>query len=91
MLFPPSQVNLKIAPHPSKQFFVGSLPDTNKFCADAVEQTRITAPKHANLLNNCLAKPMADFDLVSVSLVFIIVPLYCFWLVGLFSCHRGSA
>jgi hypothetical protein len=26
-------------------------PDTNRFCADALEQIRITAPKHATLPN----------------------------------------
>jgi hypothetical protein len=78
MLFPPSHVNLKIAPHPSKQFFAGSLPDTNKFWADALEQIKITAPKHATLPNSRLAKPMADLNLISVSLVFIVVPLFIF-------------
>jgi hypothetical protein len=48
------------------------------FCADALVQIRISAPKHAALLNNCLATPMADFNLISVSFVFIVAPLFVF-------------
>jgi hypothetical protein len=59
-------------------------------CADALEQIRISAPKHAALLNNCLATPMADLNLISVSFVFIVAPLFCFSLVC-FSFHGGSA
>ena len=83
MLCLPSQVNLKISPPPA------SLPDTNRLCADAPEQIKITAPKHATLLNNCLAGAIADLNLVSLSLVFIVVPLLKF--SDLFVCHRDNA
>ena len=80
MLCPPSQVNLKISPP------LASRPDTHRFCADALEEIRITAPNPANLLNNCPALPMADLNLVSVTFAFIVAPLFCFSLVGLV-CH----
>jgi hypothetical protein len=41
-----------------------------KFCGDALEQIRISAPKHAAPMNNYLATPMADLNLISVSFVF---------------------
>jgi hypothetical protein len=76
-------VNLKISP------LRASTPDTNRFCAEAVVQIRITAPKAAILLTKPPASLEAGFDLVSVSLVFIIVSFVSF-LVGL-SFHRGTA
>src|SRR5262245_48631211 len=80
----PSQVNLKISPP------WASLPDTNRLCADALEQIKITAPTQANLLNNRPAIRRAALDLVSVSLVFMVVPLFWFsWVY--FSFHRGNA
>src|SRR5262249_4921613 len=84
MLWTPSQVNLKISPP------WASLPDTHRFCADAVEQIKITAPNHAILLSNCPTRSMADVILVSVSLAFIVVPMFGFLLVC-FSYHRGTA
>src|SRR5258707_9089148 len=88
MLCPPSQVNLKISPPRS------SVPETNRFCADAIEQIRITAPKHAILLNNCPARLIEDLNLVSISLVFMVVPLFCFcWCVVLSQryCRKSGA
>jgi hypothetical protein len=79
-----------MTPHGGRQFLRRALPDTNKFCADALEQIRIAAPKHAILLNNFLATPGAHLDLLSVSLVFMVVPLFSFFLVCL-SFHRGTA
>jgi DNA mismatch repair ATPase MutS len=38
----------------------------------------MTAPSHANLLNNCLAVPKPHMDLTSVGSVFIVAPLYAF-------------
>src|SRR5438093_5253728 len=52
------------------------IPDTNMFCADALEQISITAPNHATLLNNRPARPRADLNLVSVSFVFKVDPLF---------------
>src|ERR1700741_155543 len=71
-----SQVSLKISPP------LASLPETNRFCAEALEQIKRTAPKHAILLNNCPALPQPDLNLVSLSLVFIVVPLLWFLLVN---------
>src|SRR5215469_11400385 len=71
MLCTPSQVNLKISPP------LASLPDTNRFCADALEQVRIAAP-NATMLKNRPTRLRADLNLVSVSFVFIIAPLLCF-------------
>src|SRR5437588_5992016 len=80
MLCPPSQVNLKISPPPA------SLPDTNRFCAEALEQIKIAAP-NATMLKNCPTRLMADLNLVSVTFAFIIAPLFCFfvWLVSSFT------
>jgi hypothetical protein len=71
-----------MTPHGGRQFLRRALPDTNRFCADALQQIRIAAPKHAILLNNSLATPGAHLDLLSVSFVFMVVPLFCFcWFV----------
>src|SRR5215472_18951089 len=83
MLCLPSQVNLKISPPPA------SLPDTNMFCADALEQVRIAAP-NATMLKNRPTRLKADLNLPSVTFAFIIAPLFWFLLVG-FVFHRGSA
>src|SRR5262249_9892966 len=88
MLRLPSQVNLAMLPQsPSSLEFrsAGLYSDTTRFCADALVQIRITAPRHAILLTNQGATPLADLNLVSVSFVFMIVPLACF------SSHRGTA
>src|SRR6267154_3480566 len=80
MLCPPSQLNLKISPPPA------SLPDTNRFCADAPEQIRISAANHTTRLHNCPTRPTAGLNLASVSFAFIIAPLFCFvWLVSPFT------
>src|SRR6267378_5549874 len=71
-----------MTPHGGRQFLRRALPDTNRFCADALLQIRITAPKHATRLNNCPAMPIVDLNLLSVSLVFMAVPLFCFcWFI----------
>src|SRR5215471_21038359 len=77
ILCPPSQVNLKISPPPL------SLPDTNRLCAEALEQNKIAAP-NATMLKNCPARPRADLNLACVSFVFIIAPVICYvWLFHL--------
>ena len=47
-----------------------------------MEQIKKNAPKHATLLNSypasCPARPIADLTFVSVNLVFIVGPLFCF-------------
>src|SRR5215813_419876 len=83
MLCAPSQVNLKILPPPE------SVPDTKRFCADALEQIRIAAP-NATMLKSRPTRLKADLNLPCVTFVFIIAPLFWFLLVG-FVFHRGSA
>jgi hypothetical protein len=61
---------------------------TNRFSADAPEQIRMTAPKHAAVLINLAVNARTNLDFVSV--VFMIVS-FRFDFVGLFVCHRGTA
>src|SRR5262249_16690687 len=93
MLCTPSQVNSKTSPQEAL-FNVSQPqqpnPDTNRFCADPVAQIRIATLKHAVVLNNRPAIPMADLNFVSVGFVFIFIPLFCFSLIEL-SFHRGTA
>jgi hypothetical protein len=63
---------------------------TNRFSADALEQIRMTAPRHAAVLINLAANARTNLDFVSVTLVFMIVS-FRFDFVGLFVCHRGTA
>jgi hypothetical protein len=89
MLCSPSEVNLKILPQAAGSGIspLQLNPDANRFCdrfcADALEQIKITAHKHATLLNNCPTRPRADLNFVSVSFVFMIASLFCFSLVSL--------
>src|SRR5262245_49236445 len=103
MLCCPSQVNLAIAPKEAS-FRMSPLSEsadtfgllgvlmyavTNRFSAEALEQIRMTAPKHAAMPMNLAANARTDLNFVSVTFAFIIVPLFDF--VGLFVCHRGNA
>jgi hypothetical protein len=54
------------------------VPDTNMFCAAALEQIKMTAPKHATLLNNRPDRAMVDVNFAFSSLVFIAIPLLKF-------------
>ena|SRR5438876_7923083 len=66
------------------------IPDTNMFCADALEQISITAPNHATLLNNRPARPRADLNLVSVSFVFKVDPLFFVFLFFVWFAGSGK-
>ena len=63
---------------------------TNRFSAEALEQIRMTAPKHAAVPMSLAANARTNLDFVSVTFVFIIVS-FRFDFVGLFVCHRGNA
>src|SRR5258705_7658041 len=67
VLCAPFGVNFKIFPPPA------SLPDTNRFCADALEQIRIAAPKHITPLNRRRATPRVVFDFVFVAWFFMMM------------------
>src|SRR5438067_1239267 len=75
ILCPPSQMNLKISPPRA------SLPDTNKFCAHAVEQIRNAAPTHAILLNNFLRPRGSHLNLFSVTFVLMVILCDVCWFV----------
>src|SRR5262249_17017936 len=54
---------------------------TNRFSAEAPEQIRTTAPKHAAMPMSLAANGRTNLDLVSVTLVFIIVSFVLILLV----------
>src|SRR5262245_28387622 len=102
MLCFPSQVNLATTPKETS-FEVSPLWEsaetfgllgvlmyavTNRFSADALEQIRMIAPKHAPMPNNLAVNARTDLNCVSVTCAFIICSSL---LIGWFVCHRGSA
>src|SRR6266550_1046279 len=72
VLCAPFGVNFKIFPPPA------SLPDTNRFCADALEQIRMAAPKHITPLNRRRETLTVDLNFVSVAFVFM-GSAFLFW------------
>src|SRR5438105_8563303 len=59
----PFGVNSSMLPRPAS--------DTNRFCASALEQIRMTAPKHSTSLIKWRLTPTPDLNFVSVSLFFM--------------------
>jgi hypothetical protein len=60
---------------------LASRPDTKRFCADALELIRIAAPKAAMLIT-CLVRLKANLQLVFLSFVFTVFPLWIFCWLG---------
>src|SRR5215813_2394731 len=69
----PSEVNSKIWPKEGISAPSHLYPVTQRFCAVAPEQIRITAPRHV-ILNSRPAKPCTELNFVLASVVFTLLP-----------------